>query len=130
MRVLLVLLMAIGSIAMWLGVPVFWLWLASRIANSSQPQLGLYVLILVGIVVSMIVLGRILGRLNVVHQRLTGRLPERREQTMWLRSMRGEREVNRDSGVLGTVMVISVGLAMLAAGIWFFFFAEGGGLPS
>ena len=130
MRAVLVLLMGIGSIAMWLGVPIFWLWLASKLATSSQPNLGLYVLILVGIVASMIVLGKILGRLNHVHQQMTGRLPERREQTMWLRSMRGEREVNRDSGVLGTVMVISVGLAMLAAGIWFFFFAEGGGLPS
>ena len=130
MRALLVLVMAIGSIAMWLGVPIFWVWLASKIAESSQPNLGLYVMILVGIVVSMIVLGKILGHLNHLHQRLTGRLPERREQTMWLRSMRGEREVNRDSGVLGTVMVISVSLAMLAAGIWFFFFAKGGGLPS
>ena len=130
MRAVLVLLMAVGSIAMWLGVPVFWLWLASKLATSSQPNLGLYVLILVGIVASMIVLGKILGRLNHAHQQLTGRLPGRREQTMWLRSMRGEREINRDSGVLGTVMVISVSLAMLAAGIWFFFFAEGGGLPS
>jgi hypothetical protein len=130
MRALLVLVMAVGSILMWLGVPVFWLWLASKLADSSQPSLGLYVLILVGIVISMILLGRFLGRINVVHQRLTGRLPERREQTMWLRSMRAEREVNRDSGGLGTVMVVSVSLAMLAAGIWFFFFAKGGGLPT
>ena len=129
MRAILVALMAVGSIAMWLGVPFFWLWLASKLADSSQPSLGLYVMVLVGIVVSMILLGKVLGRLNHVHQQLTGRLPQRREQTMWLRSMRGEREISRDSGLLGTVMVVSVSLAMLAAGIWFFFFAKGGGLP-
>jgi hypothetical protein len=125
---LLVMLMAIGSVLMWLGAPVFWLWLASQIAESSQPSLGIYMLVLVGIIVSMVVIGKILGWLNHTHQALTGRLPQRREQTVWLKSMRAERDATREHGVLGLVMAWSVSVALLLFGVWFFFLAEGGGI--
>jgi hypothetical protein len=125
---LLVLVMAVGSVLMWIGVPVFWLWLASRIADSSQPSLGLYVLVLVGIVASMALIGKGLGTVNHIHMGITGTLPAKREQTIWLRSMRGEREVKRQTGVLGLVMAWSVSVALVLFGIWFFFFAEGGGI--
>ena len=125
---LLVLVMAVGSILMWIGVPVFWLWLASRIADSSQPSIGLYLLVLVGIAVSMTVIGKGLGIINHMHMGLTDSLPQKREQTIWLRSMRGEREVRRETGVLGIVMAWSVSVALLCFGAWFFLFAEGGGI--
>jgi hypothetical protein len=125
---LLVLLMAVGSILMWIGVPVLWLWIASRIAASSQPSLGLYVLVLVGIGVTMAGVAKLLGILNQMHMVMTGRVPERREQTIWLKSMRGEAQSRREHGILATVMAISVSLALVVFGIWFFFFAEGGGI--
>ncbi len=125
---LLVLVMAVGSVAMWIGAPIFWLWLASQMADSSSPSLGPYMLVLVGTIATIVAIGKSLGYLNRVHGRLTGRMPKRREQTVWMRSMRGEREVRREHGVLGTVMAISVSIALTAMGIWFFFFAEGGGI--
>ncbi len=125
---LLVLVMVVGSILMWIGVPAFWLWLASRIADSSQPSFGLYLLVLVGIVASMAVVGKGLGFVNHVHMDITGSLPEKREQTIWLRSMRAEREVKRQTGILGIVMAWSVSVALLCFGVWFFLFAEGGGI--
>lgn len=125
---LLVLLMAVGSILMWIGVPVFWLWLASRLASSSQPSLGLYVLVLVGIVISMAAFGRGLGILNRIHMAMTGNIPRRRQETVWLKSMRGDATASREHGILATIMAISVGLALLCMGVWFFFFAEGGGI--
>ena len=125
---ILVAVMAVGSILMWLGVPAFWLWLASQIADSSQPSMGLYLLVLVGIIGSMFAFGKGLGVLNHTHARVTETLPEKREQTVWMRSMRGEREFKRHTGVLGTVMAWSVSMALLAMTIWFFFFAEGGGI--
>jgi len=125
---LLVLVMVVGSVLMWIGVPVFWLWLASRIADSSQPSIGLYLLVLIGIVVSMAVMGKALGTVNRIHMDITGTLPDKREQTIWLRSMRAEREVKRESGVLGIVMAWSVSVALLCFGVWFFLFAEGGGI--
>jgi hypothetical protein len=120
---LLVLLMAIGSVAMWIASPIFWLWLVSQFAESSSPSLGLYLIVLVGMIATTVVLGRTLGYLNRVHGAMTGRMPPRRDQTVWMRSMRGERNVQRDHGVLGTVMAISVSIALVASGIWFFFFA-------
>ena len=125
---LLVLVMAVGSILMWIGVPYFWLKLASQIADSSQPSMGLYLLVLVGIVVSMAVIGKGLGTINHLHMGLTDSLPQKREQTIWLRSMRAEREVKRQTGVLGIVMAWSVSVALVCFGIWFFLFAEGGGI--
>ena len=126
--VLLVVLMAVGSVAMWIAAPIFWLWLVSQFSQSSSPSLGLYLLVLVGTIATIVVLGKALGFLNRVHGAMTGRMPPRRDQTVWMRSMRGEREVNRDHGVLGTVMAVSVSIALVCMGIWFFFFAEGGGI--
>ena len=125
---LLVLLMAVGSVAMWIGVPVLWLWVASQVHKSSQPSMGIYVLVLAGIIVTMAVLGKLLGIVNRWHMALTGRLPRRREQTIWLKSMRGDASKQREHGILATVMAISVGSAMLLAGIWFLLFAKGGGI--
>ena len=125
---ILVLVMAIGSIAMWIGVPVFWLWLASQIASSSQPSLGLYMLVLVGIVVTMAVLGKALGILNRMHMTMTGNIPRRRQETVWLKSMRGDATKSREHGILANVMAISVAIALVCLGVWFFLFAEGGGI--
>jgi hypothetical protein len=124
----LVLLMGLGSILMWIGVPVFWLWLASQIASSSQPSLGLYVMVLVGIGVTMAVLGKALGILNHVHMAMTGRIPRQRQETVWLKSMRGDETKRREHGVLANVMAISVVIALVCLGTWFFLFAEGGGI--
>ena len=125
---LLVMLMAVGSILMWIGAPVFWLWLASRLASSSQPSLGLYVLVLVGIVVTMAGIGRLLGAVNRVHMAMTDRIPQKRQETVWLKSMRADASSSREHGILGTIMAVSVALALLAMGVWFFLFAEGGGI--
>ncbi len=125
---MLVAMMALGSVLMWIGAPVFWLWLASQMSASSSPSLGPYMLVLIGTVASIVVLGKVLGTLNRVHGQLTGRMAPWRDQTVWMRSMRGERDVRRDHCVLGTVMAVSVSIALVVFGIWFFFFAEGGGI--
>ena len=121
--VLLVVLMAIGSVAMWIAAPIFWLWLVSQFSESTSPSLGLYMVVLLGTIATVVVLGKTLGYLNRVHGAMTGRMPARRDQTVWMRSHRGERNVQREHGVLGTVMAVSVSLALVALGVWFFFFA-------
>jgi len=50
------------------------------------------------------------------------------EQAAWMKSMRGERERKRRRSVLDSVMIVSVGVALLLFGIWFFAFA-GSSLP-
>ena len=126
---LLIALMAVGSILLWLGIPLFWLWLASRLVNTSQPTFGPYVMVLVGIPVSMVIVGKLLSRLNVVYGHVTQTTPTVRVQLPWMKSMRGERGSNRPRTVLDVVMVCSVSVALLLFGFWFFVFA-GSSLPS
>lgn len=126
---LLILLMAVGSIALWLAIPVGWIYLASKLVKSSQPTMGPYVLVLVGIPVSMVIVGKLLAKLNRVYGDVTGTTPEVKVRMPWHRSMRGERDGAAPRTVLDVVMVASVALALLCFGVWFFVFA-GSSLPT
>ena len=125
----LVIVMAAGSIVVWLVSPVVWLWIASQMTRSSQPSLGPYLLVLVGMALTAVVVGKLLGMVNRTHMRVTGRVSDKREPSTWNRSMRGERRSTADRGVLEQVMAISVSCALVLFGIWFFAFA-GSSLPS
>lgn len=126
--ILLVALMAVGSVVMWLGVPIGLIYLASRISGSSNPTLGPYLLVLLGLPVGMTIVGKLLGSLDRAHESLTGSGDAGRRSAPWLKSMRGDRQEIRKGGVLDKVMIVSVGLALLAFGVWFFGFA-GSSLP-
>ena len=123
----LVALMAIGSIVMWLGVPLGLIYVASKLADTPNPSLGPYLLVLIGLPIGMAVVGKALGALNRAHIRLTGaEVDEYRPG--WTRSLRGERVVQRRAGVLDRVMIVSVAVAAVAFAVWFFGFA-GSSLP-
>jgi hypothetical protein len=124
----LIALMAIGSVVMWIGVPVALIYAASRLADSPNPSMGPYVLILVGLPLGMMAVGKLLGALDRYHGRVTGLDDGRPEQAAWMKSMRGDRERKRRRSVLDSVMIVSVGVALLLFGIWFFAFA-GSSLP-
>jgi hypothetical protein len=114
---------------LWIGIPIGWLFLASRLVDTSQPTLGPYVLLIFGIPITMFVFGKLLFTLDRVFERVTGRASETDFRPPWLRSMRGERAVRRRLTVLEGVMIVSVGIAVVASGIWFFLFA-GSSLPT
>jgi hypothetical protein len=128
LSLLLIALMAFGSVLMWLGVPVGLIYLASRIADSPTPSMGPYLLILIGLPVGMFAVGKVLGSLDRYHGRITGLDDGRPQQAAWMKSMRGERERRRRRSVLDTVMMISVGVALVLSAVWFFGFA-GSSLP-
>ena len=47
-------LMAVGSVFLWIGIPVGWLWIGSQMqSDSGQASFGLYFGVLAGIIVSM-----------------------------------------------------------------------------
>lgn len=125
--IVLVALMALGSVAMWIGVPLALVYIASKLADTPNPSLGPYLLIIIGLPIGMALVGKGLGALNRAHIRLTGaEVDEYRPG--WTRSMRGERTVSRRGGVLDRVMIISVAVAALLFAVWFFGFA-GSSLP-
>ena len=124
----LIALMAIGSVVMWIGVPVALIYAASRLADSPKPSMGPYLLILVGLPLGMMAVGKLLGALDRYHGRVTGLDDGKPQQAAWMKSMRGDRERKRRRSVLDSVMIISVGVALLLFGVWFFAFA-GSSLP-
>jgi hypothetical protein len=127
-KVALIALMAVGSIFLWIGIPVGWLWIGSQVqSDSGQASFGLYLGILLGIIVSMVAMGKLLSSLNGVYGRLTGSEVVR-VRMPWHRSLRGEEEGRPTRQVLDVVMVISVMTAGFAFLIWFLFFA-GSSLP-
>ena len=124
----LVLVMSLGSVLLWIGIPVAWIYGVSQMVDTTQPQLGPYLAILAGVPTTMWIFGRFLFRLNESYERVTGQTSEVRVQLPWMRSMRGERTSGRRTTVLEFVMIVSVALCVTLFGIWFLFFA-GSSLP-
>jgi hypothetical protein len=126
----LILLMALGSILLWIGSPIFWLWLASQMQKDTQAAgFGPYMVVLFGIAITAVVLAKMLQMLNRAYGVVSGEGEPVRVIMPWHRSLRGENEGRAPRTVLDVVMVVSVAIGMVAFGIWFFFFA-GSSLPT
>src|SRR3954467_5225449 len=91
----LIALMLIGAVAMWIGDPVLWLWITSRL-QSTQASMGPYALMLVGIVLTAVVIGKGLSRLNRFYAKVTGTDSTVRIVVPWRRSMRDARHGGSD----------------------------------
>lgn len=125
----LVVLMLIAAIMIWLGIPLAWLIIGSHVVKSSQPSMGPYLLVFVGIVASVIVMAMIIGRLNRAYERVSGTGGDVEVRMPWMRSMRDSPDAHPATrSMLDVVMVTSVVLAAACAGIWFLLFA-GTSLP-
>lgn len=127
-KVGLIALMAIGSVMMWIGAPVGWIYVAAQVSGSAQVSMSAIVVILIGIPTTMFFIGKGLGRLNEKYGQVTGTTNEVQIRAPWMRSVREERDLHRPRTMLDIVMVVSVAVASGAFGIWFMFFAEGGGI--
>ena len=74
----LILVMVLGSLLLWLAVPIGWLWVASQINRSLDPSFGAYILIAIGIPATMLAMFMLLRRVDAVH-RSPDRHPRRSE---------------------------------------------------
>lgn len=125
---LLVAAMLGAALFLWVGVPLVWLYIASQLVSSSQPSMGPYMVVVVGVIATVILDAMLISRLNRRYERVTGSRGEVRVQLPWMKSMRGEREVPKSISVLDAILIASVTLAGLTFAIWFFAFA-GSSLP-
>jgi len=125
---LIVVVMTIAAMTLWIGIPLGWLWIGSQLVDSSQPSMGPYMVVVVGIIASVVLDALLIARLNRRYERVTGGRGNVRVQLPWMKSMRGERERSREISVLDAVMVGTVTLAGLTALLWFIFLA-GSPLP-
>jgi hypothetical protein len=128
----LIFLMALGSVLLWLGAPIGWLYVGSQVqAKSESAGFGPYLLVIGGIAVSVVILTKALSALSRAYDRASGQNEQVRVRLPWHRSMRGDDDHRPPRSVLDVVMVISVAVAVavLAMAVWFFFFA-GSSLPT
>jgi heme/copper-type cytochrome/quinol oxidase subunit 2 len=102
---LLVLLMMMGAgLVLWIGVPVGWLYVGSRIQEGTD-SVGLAILVMMaGAVVSIVALVPVLGWLNRRH--------------LELREARGLDTHGHTA--IEAVMTVSVVVAVVAFVVWFF----------
>jgi hypothetical protein len=121
--------MIVAALSMWTIVPLGWIWIGSRISDTQEPSGGPYMLVFVGIVISILILSWLLGRLNRLYVRITGSNAMANVRPGWMKGMTEDRYQGRGATVMETVVVTSVGLAILGMVAWFFFLA-GSPLPS
>ena len=126
---LLVVLMVLAALSMWTAIPLGWVWVGSQVSEGQAPSGGPYMVVLVGIVVSILLISWLLGRLNRIYMHLTGTNTTEPVRPAWLKSLRDSEGPDRYPTVLETVIVTSVILAILSMTAWFFLLA-GSPLPS
>jgi len=110
---LVVAIMLTGSLVMWIGAPLLWLWIGGQIQGASGSVGAAVGAAFVGAVVTIVLVAGVLSKLSDVYR--ANQLARGR----------------RDPGhfVLETVLVTSAGIALVAFLVWFFLFAGAEPLP-
>jgi uncharacterized membrane protein YbhN (UPF0104 family) len=103
----LVALMFTGAVTLWLGVPLAWLWVGSRLQAETGSVGTALAAMMTGVIASVVALTWGLGRLNHRH--------------LQLQELRGRPEA--EIGVLERVLVLSAAVAVIAFGAWFLVFS-------
>jgi hypothetical protein len=110
---LVVAIMFIGSLVLWVGTPLLWLWVASQIQGATESLGTAIAAAFFGVIFTIAVLASLLARLSDVY----------RSNCL----ARG----HDDPGhvMLEGVLVVSAGLTVFAFLIWFFFLAGTSPVP-
>jgi hypothetical protein len=108
-----VLIMFIGSLGLWVGTPLLWLYVGSQIQGATQSVSAALLAMFVGVVIQITVLASLLARLSDVYRAncVARGLPD------------------PGHGVLENVLVVSAGLTLTVFVIWFFFLAGASPVP-
>jgi hypothetical protein len=116
-----------GSLIMWIGIPLAWIWAAGQLSHDYP---SIYMAALGGCPLTMIGWGWMLFRVNAVYQELAPPPPDAPgvQRSAWLGSMSGERRPRRrQASLLDLSMIVSVIIALTAMAVWFFAFAHTSG---
>ena len=113
---LLVAIMFMGSLVLWVGVPVAWLWVGSQVQGSSSMAAAVGAM-MIGMLLTITVLISVLGWLNRKHlelQEARGRLAHLAPNA---------------PTALEHVMVASAVVAVVGFFVWFFGFSGSSPIP-
>src|SRR6201985_2608668 len=121
--------MLLAAFSLCTLIPLGGVYIAAKLAKSQFPSIGPYMIVIVGIIVTVLIDAWIIGRLNDLYVRVTGSNRLVQSRPGWLKSMRDTGPVHGSVTVVEAVMMSSVMLAALALMVWFFLLA-GSPLPN
>jgi hypothetical protein len=111
--VLVVLIMFIGSLVLWIGTPLLWLWVGSQIQGATSSLGAALGSMFIGVVVTIVLLASVLAKLSNVYRH----------------NCRARGLADPGHFVLEGVLVVSAGLTLVVFVVWFFFFAGTSPVP-
>ena len=106
-------IMFIGSLVLWVGTPLLWLWIGSQVQGATQSIGAALGTGFCGVVITIALVAALLGRLSNVYRANC--------------IARGQEDPGHV--VLEGVLVVSAGLTLIVFGIWFLFFAGASPVP-
>jgi hypothetical protein len=111
--VLVVLIMILGSLVLWVGTPLLWLWVGSQVQGGTSSLGAALGVMMIGVVLTIAAISSVLVGLSNVY-----------------RHNRVARGLD-DPGhvVLESVLVVSAGFTLVAFAVWFFLFAGADPVP-
>jgi hypothetical protein len=113
----LILLMAVGSLVLWIGIPAFAMWGGGQVTSTAETQ---FLVALPLTVIGIVLFGVFLAWLNQLYLRVTGVIAE----------YEADEEIGQDEakrmlrGPLEPLLIGSLVLALIAFCVWFFFIAR------
>jgi hypothetical protein len=115
----------LGSLLLWVGVPFGGLWVAGQVAANA---LGAVLFALVAVPVAMVAVGWLLYRVNGRYEALRGAERRAASPPAWRSSLGEERAIERrrrgGRPLIEIAMTVSAVAAMLVLFVWFFLYAE------
>jgi hypothetical protein len=111
--VLVLAIMVIGSIVLWAGTPLAWLWIGAQIQGATQSLGTALAAAFTGVIVSILVLASLLARLSDLYR-----------ANCLARGLEDPGHV-----VLEGVLVVSAGISLAAFTVWFLLFAGAAPAP-
>jgi hypothetical protein len=110
---LLLLLMFVGSLGLWVGAPVLWLWIGGLVQGASGSVGAAIAVVLAGFVATVVLVVPLLSWLSRHYAEA--------------RAARGLDDLGR--APLEGVLVVSAAIAVVAFAIWFFFLSGAEPIP-
>ncbi len=111
--IVLVSIMILGSIVLWVGTPLLWLWIGSQVQGHTESLADALAVAFVGVVISIVLLASVLSRLSDIYRA----------------NCLARGRADPGHVVLEAVLVVSAALSMSAFAVWFFFFAGAAPAP-
>ena len=110
---LVVLIMFIGSLVLWIGTPLLWLWVGSQIQGATSSLGTALGVMFIGVIATIALLASVLGRLSNIYRA----------------NCRARGLDDPGHFVLEGVLVVSAGFTLVAFVVWFFLFAGASPVP-